>query len=164
VSKTKPLGRQLVTITNTGNAQATFDFAFDGDLGSDTATTIARTSSGDSAVTGGDRWATSCQDDEDDGCANQETVSRDPELAHNWERKGKKEDGADEVLLADDGDFDVTFEDVRLGPGRSKSYVLIVQMARKIGTANKQVKAVEDGPRHLFGGLSKKERKRIQNW
>ena len=165
VSKTKPLGRQLVTIRNTGNTPATFDFAFDGDLGSDSSTSVARSSSGNSSVNAGDLWATSCEDAGADGCANQDVISRDPEIAHNWERKGKKRDSADEVVLADgDGDFDVAFDDVRLKPGKSKSFMLIVQLARNIKAANKLVKQVADGPRYLFAGLSKKERKRIQNW
>jgi hypothetical protein len=166
VSKNKPLGRQLVTVTNTGDTQATFDLSFDGDLGSDSSTKVAKSSSGNSTVNAADVWATSCEEDgEDEGCATADTVSRDPELAHNWERKGKKEDSADDVqLVEDDGDFDVVFEDVKLGSGKRKSFMLIVQMARNIGTANKLVKRVEDGPKYVFAGLSKKERKRVQNW
>jgi hypothetical protein len=165
-SKTKPLGRQLVTITNTGDTQVEFDFTFDGNLGSDMATVVSKSSSGNNTVNAADRWATTCEEDsEDEGCAAADAVNRDPELAHNWQRKGKKEDSADAIDLAtDDEEFDVTFEDVKLGPGKSKSYMLIVQMARKIATANKLVKQVEDGPRYVFAGLSKNERRRIQNW
>jgi hypothetical protein len=165
VPRNRAFGRQLVTLTNTGDTALTFEFAFNGDLGSDDFTVVAKTSSGNNTVNGADRWATSCEDGDADGCATSDDVGRDPELAHNWERKGKKEESADDVLLANgDSEFDVTFENVKLKPGQSKSFVEIVQMCRSIGAANKAVKAVEDGPGYLFAGLSKKERKRIQNW
>lgn len=164
VAKNRPFGRQLVTIRNTGSSAVTFDFGFDGNLGSDTATTIGRSSSGNGTVDAGDVWATSCEDAEVDGCANQTVVNRDPEIAHSWERKGRKRESADEVVLDAASDFDVTFEDVRLRPGQSKSFMQIVHLAHNIRVANRLAKKVERGPKYLFAGLSKKERRRIQNW
>lgn len=165
VSKDRALGRQLVTLKNTGSSNATVEFTFDGDLGSDTLARVARSSSGDAGVNDSDVWATSCEDAEADGCANQEDLGRDAELAHNWERKGNKQDSADFVFLTNgDSGFNVRFDDVKLKPGQSKSFVEIVQMARTIGEANKAVKRIEDGPGYLFAGLNGKERGRIQNW
>ena len=165
VPKDRALGRQLVTLKNTGASNATVDFRFDGDLGSDNYNRVAKSSSGDASVDDGDVWATSCEDVEADGCADQADLGRDAELAHNWERKGNKQDSADVVALANgSSNLDVTFEDVKLKPGQSKSFVEIVQMARTIGEANKAVKRVEDGPGYLFAGLSDKERGLIQNW
>jgi hypothetical protein len=120
LGRTKPFGRQLVFVKNTSTAPVTIDFLFDGDLGSDSDTNVDRSSSGDQTVDGADIWATSCEDVDADGCLDTKGEKfRDPELAHNWERKGKKPKSADQVVLADgNGDFNVSFLASRSAPAR----------------------------------------------
>jgi hypothetical protein len=120
LGRTKPFGRQLVFVKNTSAAPTTIAFLFDGDLGSDSDTNVDRSSSGDQTVDGADVWATSCEDLDADGCLDTKGEKfRDPELAHNWERKGKKPKSADQVVLADgNGDFNVSFLASRSAPAR----------------------------------------------
>jgi hypothetical protein len=166
VSGKRPLGRQLVSIRNTGNSPVTFDFGWDGDLGSDSDTNVANTSSGDALVAANDRWATSCDDTDADGCGNVAGEAfRDLEVASNWERKGQKKESADVVVLADgDSNFDVTFEDITLQPGKTKVFMEIVHVAKTIKSANRAARKTEGGPGFAFAGLKQKTINRIQNW
>jgi hypothetical protein len=161
-------GRVYVSLTNTTGAPVTFDFRFDGNLGSDTNTNVARTSNGDGIVQPADRWATSCEDQDADGCAATDgnDVDRDPELAHNWEGK-QAEDSADTIDLADGADtYDVTFEDVTIGSNKTKAYMEVVTLNPTIGTANKAANQVDDRPGRsgVFAGLSDEQKTRLRNW
>lgn len=169
VDKKKPWGRHYVSLRNPTNAPITVDFEWDGDLGSDSGAANARTSSGDAVVNGADRWATTCEDGDTDGCANvADEADRDPELAHNWEGKGRKKHSADTVVDPEDtsGDFDVEFDDVRVGAGKTIAFMQIVSLTPTIKAANKIAPKIDRNPAKygVFRALSKKERKRLQNW
>jgi hypothetical protein len=164
----KPFGRQLVSFKNTSGTPTVADLKFDGDLGSDSNTKVAASSAGAVAVTPRDSWATSCEDGDDDGCANVKgELIRDPELAHNWQRRGSAEEKADVIVLANGASgFDVTFEDVEIEPGRTVSLMEVVSIHRRIGSANDTAAKIVKDPAGfgVFRGLSKTQRKRILNW
>jgi hypothetical protein len=164
----KPFGRQLITLKNPTGSPLTFDLKLDGDLGSDSDTIIGTSSSGNKVVDSTDLWATSCDDYNADGCGvTTAEPYRDPELAHNWERQGKKPDSADEVVLADgDSNFDVFFNGVTINPGKTVSYMDFVTLALNIKTANKVAKSAAKDPEGYgaFKGIPKSQRGRIRNW
>jgi hypothetical protein len=162
----RAVGRQYVTIRNNGDAPVTVDFGWQGDLGSDSGTNVDRTSSGDGVVDTSDRWATSCEDPGDDGCVDVGGESdRDPELAHNWERDGGERDSAEVIDLEDgNGNYDVTFEDVTIGPGQSAAYMEIVSLRRGIFKAREAAREAGAAPSYVFAGLSNGERSRLRNW
>jgi hypothetical protein len=166
VGDNRALGRQYVKIKNTGDAPVTVDFGWDGDLGSDSDTEVDRTSSGDDVVDPSDRWATSCEDPDNDGCENVASeTNRDPELAHNWERDGGDRDSAETIDLQDgSSSFDVAFEDVRIGAGQSAAYMEIVSLRRGIFKAREAAREAGAAPSYVFAGLSDGERSRLRNW
>jgi hypothetical protein len=170
VDDKRPFGRQYLTITNNTAVTALLDIGWDGDLGSDNLTNVDKTSSGnaiaDARARGGvdDRWATSCEDTGDPGCKQQNRF-RDPELAHNWEGKGQKPQSADVVVFADgDSDFDVTFEDVAVGAGKTIALMEVVTLARNIKDARDAADQVDGAPGFIFAGLSNQQKQRIKNW
>jgi hypothetical protein len=177
VGDNRALGRQYVKIKNTGDAPVTFDFGFDGELGSDGDTEVDRTSSGDGVVDTRDRWATSCEDQDDDGCASKAgEPDRDPELAHNWERDGGDRDSAETIELEDGSDtscsgtpecgdnYDVTFEDVTIGPGQSAAYMEIVSLRRGTFKAREAAREAGAAPSYVFAELSSRQRTLLRNW
>lgn len=168
VSRRTPLGRQFVSLRNTTGAPLTIDFAWDGDLGSDSSTAVHRTSSGDQTADAVDRWAVTCEDDDSNGCVNvTDDSDRDPELANHWEGKGQKRHSADLVTLADGaGNFDVEFSDVTIGAGKTVTFLQVVRLAPTIGVANRAARAIDKSAKKagVFAKLSKRELKRLQNW
>lgn len=162
------IGRQFVSLKNPGGVSVTFNFTFNGDLGSDDVTNVALTSNGNSTVEGADRWATSCEDAEVDGCGNVggDDVDRDPELAHNWEGKDAP-DGGDSIELNDgDGEFDVDFLGVTIKPGKTKAFMEVVSLSTTLHAANDAAKRIDRNPdrARIFQGLSDKQRNRLRNW
>jgi hypothetical protein len=166
VSKRKPLGRQLVSLRNLTDSPLTIEFAWDGEVGAFTPG-IGATSNGNATMDAADRWATSCDDDDDDGCANTAgEAGRGPDLAHNWEGKGGKH-SADTVLDLDDGDeLRFQFDDVKIGAGKTVTFMQIVSLARSVKSANKAARAIDKNPKRAgaFAKLSKREVQRLQNW
>lgn len=169
-SRGKSFARLLVTLRNTDNAPKTVSFAWDGDLGSDSSTRVHTTSSGDTAMTVADRWAVSCEDWADNGCG---TVSgdefgHDPEIAHNWERKGKKKHSADTVLdvQAFGGSVRFQYDNVTIGAGKSIAFMHVVSLAPTAKRAVRLARAIDRNPAKVgvYAGISKRERKKLQNW
>jgi hypothetical protein len=165
----KPFGRQLVLLRNTAGGPITFDFEFDWDLGSDSATNVDRISSGNGIAAANDVWATSCEDANTNGCATVQNGERfrDPELAHNWERKGKKPDSADAIALADtSSDIDVEFDDVTVPAGKTFAYMEVVSLGRTIKAVRKAAPRIAKNPKDygVFKGLTKAERRALRNW
>jgi hypothetical protein len=165
----RPFGRQYFSIKNTTAGPIVIDIGFmNGNFGSDSNTEIDRTSSGDGTVTPADSWATSCEDNDLDGCTNVvgEAV-RDPELAHTWERASGAEQNADVISLADGSDsFEVEFDDVPIPAGKTIALMGIVTLALDITDARKAAARAANNPADagVFRGLSKKERKRLVNF
>ncbi|MSO41669.1 MAG: hypothetical protein EXQ70_07250 [Solirubrobacterales bacterium] len=161
-------GRQLAILKNPTAAPVTIDFGWDGNLGSDGDTIVDRSSSGNATADAADRWATSCDDGDADGCANVAgEARRDPELAHNWEAKSGKSDSADAVVLASgDGNFDVSFTGVTIQPGQTVAYMEIVTLAQNVQLARSVAQRADSKPGKygVFRGLSKKEQKQLRNW
>jgi hypothetical protein len=169
VSNRRSFGRQFVSLRNPGDSPITIDFAWDGDLGSNGSTVVGPTSSGDSSMNQGDRWGTTCEDDDGDGCANVAGEGdRDPEIAHNWEGKGAKGNGADLVFDPEltEADLFFEFQNVTIGAGETVTFMQVVSIATTIKAAGKAARAIDKNPQRygVFAGLSKQERKRLQNW
>lgn len=169
IGQRKPFGRQFVSLRNPGPGPVTMDFAWDGDLGSNGSTVVGTSTSNDSSMNQGDRWGSTCEDDDSDGCGDAAgESSRDPELAHNWEGKGKKKHSADLVFDPElnDGDVLFQFDDVTIGAGKTVTFMQIVSLATSIKAANRAARAIDRKPTRygVFAGLSKQERKRLQNW
>jgi hypothetical protein len=164
----KPFGRQLFILKNTSGSDQTFDFQFDGDLGSDSLTNVDKSSSGNGSVNQHDIWATSCDDIDSDGCVNTKGEQfRDPELAHNWQGKGNVKEKADDVALVDgDGNIDVDFDDVKVKDGKTVALMEIVSLHPTIKPARSTAAKIAHDPQGygVFNGLTKKQRGEILNW
>ena len=168
VSGKHPFGRVYVAIKNTDTSPVTLDFKFDGDLGADSDAVEDRSSAGGNGMTAGDRWVTTCEDGDDDGCSNTKNERvRDPEIAHNWEGKDGSE-SVDDVGApeAQGGDLDVTFENVSIPAGKTIAFMQVATLATKIKGARKAADAIDKNPQGygVFDGLSDKEKSRIKNW
>lgn len=167
-AKNRAMGRTLLKIRNAGAAAIEVDLLSDGDLGADDAANVDKSSSGNATANESDVWATSCEDPDSDGCANVAGEQlRDPELAHIWERKGAKRESADIVTLADGaGNFDVGFNDVTIGAGKTVSLMLIGTLHPKLKPARKAAAQIAKNPEDngVFAGLSRQEQRQILNW
>lgn len=164
----RPVARTLVLLTNRGVSQRDIQFAYDGGPGSDGATRIGATSNGNRTAEAGDAWATTCEDQEGDGCA--KTVGldrdRDPELAHNWQRDAADVDGADVFELADGlDDYDVRFY-LTIDPGETVAYMDAETLAPTIGRADRFARHAGLHPAKvgLFNAISARERGELRNW
>jgi hypothetical protein len=169
VDRRRTLARQLDTIRNTGASRVTVDLEWVFQLGSDAETIVAASSSGDANVNGADRWGTSCEDLDADGCADvADEEFRDPEIALNWERQRGRHDSADSVVYEDanDGIPTVGFENVRIKAGKTVSYMQITSLAFTPAGARRTAGAIGRDPQGfgLFRGLRDQERARIRNW
>jgi hypothetical protein len=102
-----------------------------------------------------------CEDAGGDGCVKQEDEFRDLELAHNWARPGKKPESADLVSIDSDASS-VSFDDVTIRPGKTVAFMQVVTLAPNIGSARKD--KVSKGPKEIFKGLTKAERRALVNW
>jgi hypothetical protein len=168
VSGRAALGRLFVSLRNTTAGPLTVEFAWDGNLGAGDPV-VGATSSGDQSMNQDDRWGTSCDDEDLDGCSNVAgETERDPELSFNWEGKGSKKHSADIVEdpeLTDD-DVRFQFDDVTIGAGKTVTFLNVTTLAPKIRAANKAARAIDRNPKEagVFAKLSKKELKRLQNW
>jgi hypothetical protein len=169
VDPKRPFARLFTTLKNTGGGPTTVDFGLLGNnLGSDSNTRIARSSSGDATVTAGDSWATTCEDLKGNGCTNVKGERvRDPEIAHNWERQGNKQEGADVVTFANgDDDTEVVFQGVTIPAGRTVAFMDILTLSRNIKRANSaaDLTARKPGKAGAFRELSKTRRNQLLNW
>jgi hypothetical protein len=165
------MARQFVSLRNPSGSPVTIDFSWSGDLGSDEITAVGTSTSGDISMNQGDRWGTSCEDDEGDGCGNisgDDDVSRDPELAHNWEGKGVGAGSADLVFDPElnDGEVFFGFATTSIGAGKTVTFMQLVSLAPTIRSANRAAKAIDRNPARAgaFDRLSKRERRRLVNW
>jgi hypothetical protein len=165
----RPVARTLVLLTNPGTSPVTIEFSFDGEPGSDSATRVGTTSNGNATVETADAWATTCEDQQNDGCAGTAgaDVDRDPELVHNWERQGPKPDSADlfEVATGFD-DYDVRWLYVTIDPGKTAAFMDVETMAPTIARANRFARRAARHPNDvgLFNGMSTLERRELRNW
>ena len=169
VDPRRPFGRLLTTLKNTGGAPATVAFGLLGNnLGSDTDTRVARSSSGDATATANDTWATTCEDLKGNGCTKVRGEGvRDPEIAHNWERQGHKQEGADVVTFTNDQDHtEVVFNGVTIPAGKTVAFMEILTLTRTIKQANSAGNLTARKPRRAgaFRGLSDTLRKELLNW
>jgi hypothetical protein len=168
VDRRRAFARQLDTIRNTGNSRVTVDLQWVFQLGSDAETIVAGSSSGNASVNGADRWGTSCEDLDADGCADvAEEEFRDPEIALNWERPRGPHDSADSVVYEDANESPtVGFANVRVKAGKSVSYLQITSLAFTPGAARRAARAIGRDPQGLgvFRDISDRERARIRNW
>lgn len=168
VDRRRMFARQLDTIRNTSNSRVTVDFEWVFQLGSDADTIVAASSSGDANVNAADRWGASCEDLDADGCADvADEEFRDPELALNWERQRGPHDSADSVVYEDANEAaTVGFEDVRIKPGKTVTYLQTTSLAFTPRAARRQARAIGRDPQGLgvFRGLSTRERARNSNW
>jgi hypothetical protein len=167
VDRRKPFARALATIENIGASPITFAFTWQGSFGSDSATAVDRTSSGNGVMANNDRWATSCEDVEVDGCVKQDDIVRDPELAHNWEGRGASV-SADTVgdLEVGAGNNQLTFGGVELGPDQKITFIQVVSLGKNIKQVRRASAAIDAHPGRygIFAGMSKAERRRLANW
>ena len=166
ISPRKPFARVLLTVRNTGNTETAVIYGFTGDMGSDTDTTISRTSSGDRTATQNDRWLVSCEDLDSDGCGDTagEQV-RDPEVVQVFQ--GRNNGQLDAITFADgDEDWTADYAGILVGPGEAKSVMYVVGMAATPGKAVRIAKAIDRDPAGygIFKGMSKNERKFTRNF
>ena len=161
--------RTLIVLTNPGQSLEEIQYAIDADPGSDDATRIGTTSNGNRSVETTDAWATTCEDQQGDGCAGTggADADRDPELAHIWERQGPRRESVDVLELADGlDDYDARFIHVLIDPGETIAFMDIEMMAPTIGGANRFARRAAAHPRRsgLFDGMSHRERSELVNW
>jgi hypothetical protein len=170
VDKRKSFGRQLAVLTNPANSPVTFDFTWEGGgVGSGSSTTVATTSSGDISMNQGDRWGVSCDDPDGDGCGDTEgEFDRAPEIAHVFEGKGSKKHSADLVFDPEltDGALHFGFDDVTVGPNKTVTFMQIVVLGRSVKSARQAAKAIDKNAEKygVFKGMSRSEKRKIQNW
>ena len=167
VDPKQPFGRMFYSVRNLTAAPITVDIDLNGDLGSDSDTDVDRTSSGDSTAAANDIWATSCEDIDDDGCANVAGEAiRDPEIAQNWEHPSGSESIDDITFADDDGNVSLDYDDVEIGPGKTVAFMHVVTIGTRIRSVRKAAARIAAKPSKagVFRGLSKKERKRLVNW
>ena len=136
--------RQTVLFTNTSLSPVTYDVWFDGDLGSDSETTILATSSGDTEVDATDLWARSW-DGGDDG---------DPYLGFVWGDGLLPIDNDPDYADGDD-EINLRFGAVTLDAGETVSLVFFYVQ----GWTDAQVADVMDGlyddaPKAFYTGLT----------
>jgi hypothetical protein len=166
VSPRKPFGRILFTLRNTGDTDTAAIFSVGGNLGADSGMRVARSSSGDATVNTNDRWAVSCEDNDDDGCADVAGEGlRDPELAHILQARGANQ--LDAIALeTDTDDVEATYQGIIVEAGKTKSVMYIVHLARTVKAAVKAAKAIDRNPARygVFQGMSKNERKLTRNF
>lgn len=169
VAPRKRFGRQFVAVTNTAGAPVTIDFAWHGNLGADSDTVVGATSSGDISMNQGDRWGTTCDDPDADGCGDVEAeAERRPEIAQNFEGKGSKPHSADLVFDPElnGGETFIEFQDVTIAAGKTVTFMQVVSVALSPKAARQAAKAIDENPARygVFAGLSEKEKNRLQNW
>jgi hypothetical protein len=165
----RPFARLFTTLKNTSGVPLLVDFGWDGDnLGSDTDTRVGRTSSGDATATASDTWATTCEDLKANGCKTTKAERvHDPEIAHNWERQGKKRESADVVTFTNGEDnTEVVYQGVTIPPGKTVGFMEILTLARTIKQANSAANLTAKKPAKAgaFRGLSKTQRNKLLNW
>lgn len=165
----RAFARTLILLTNPGPGPADIQYSIDANPGSDAATRIGTTSSGDRIVDTADAWATTCEDEQNDGCAGTggADANRDPELALIWERQGQKPDSADLFELADGlDDYDARFNNVHIDPGETVAFMDIEMLAPTIARADRFAHRAATHPRRLglFDGMTTRARSELRNW
>ena len=165
----RAFARALILLRNPGPSPAEIEYAIDADPGSDDATRIGTTSSGDRTVDAADAWATTCEDQQNDGCAGTggADADRDPELAHIWQRQGPRPESADDFELATGlDDYDVRWIHVQIAAGETIGFMDVEMMAPTIARANRFARraAVHPWRLGLFRGMSARERRELSNW
>jgi hypothetical protein len=168
VDQRRPFGRQLVMLKSTANVAETYSISIQGDLGSDSETKVARSSSGNATVNAGDAWATTCEDLDGDGCGDAKGEPfRSPELVHSWQRQGKAREKADVVSLVSTSEgFETEFLEVKVGAGKTVALLHVVSLHKNIKRANEAAAKIGKDPAGygVFRGLNDTQRKRILNW
>jgi hypothetical protein len=162
----RPFARSLLILHNPTAAPIEFDLLYDNTTGAGDESKLDRSSNAPKEVSPADIWATSCDDPDDDGCTNSKGEKlRSPELAFNWEVRGGSHEGADDAVFSGEN-LTVSFEDVTIGPGKTKSFLQLVTMSLNAKGARRaaDLAARNPGSYGVFRGLSKKERKRVVNW
>ncbi len=136
--------RQTVLFTNTSGSPVTYDLWFDGDLGSDSDTTILATSSGDTEVDATDLWARSW-DGGDDG---------DPHLGFVW-GDGLLPISNDPEYGDGDDDLDFQFAAVTLDAGETVALVFFyVQGWTEAIVTDVMDGLYDDAPLTFYTGLT----------
>lgn len=148
--------RLLITLKNTTRKSLARTVEFGSDMGSDSSTTIATTSSGNKKFTTADRWVISADD-----LAN----PSDPVVTQVYGGPG----GAGLTAATHPSD-DVELFTAKMRvkvPGRSTRHLMLfINLDPVVGDAKKAVKAFNDAnlSASLLSGISKATRKKVLNW
>lgn len=161
--------RFLETFRNAGTSPITFDFAFFGDVESDSDTEVARTSSGDRMFSNDDIWAVTFEPQD------QSVEPDSPDVGFNAGYDGpgvrdraerfKRQDPYDGSPPDEfDDDHDAEYDSITLQPGETFVYMHAVNpyLIGEDSVAGTAFLATE--PEQMLAGMSADERNQLRNW
>jgi len=163
-----PFGRMVTFLRNPSAAPITVNLTFEGNLGSDSDTTILATSSGDNTLAepNNDVWAVS---------ADSTTAPSDPPLAHVWDSAFTTGvlDRADHIYGTSTGTTPwangqdyvrALYDNVIVPAGATIAYMQIEAQRNSIADAQAAAPALAAQPLEVFADLNDTELNELQNW
>jgi Thrombospondin type 3 repeat len=148
-------GRILDIVSNPTAAPITARLEFDGNYGTDSATVVVATSSGDTVVGVGDAWAVVDESDFEES-----------KVASLWDSTlaaDKGDEFPDGPALGDD-DAAVVYDDVTIGPGETVIYMHVEHISDSRAGAQQFADAYGAGSEQFYAGMSAAERSQLRNW
>jgi hypothetical protein len=161
-----PFARFLNVLSNTGTTPVTVSVNMSGfvgssgnfgDLGSDSDTTVASTSSGDAIATATDNWAATW-----DGSLSGGVPDGDPALGHVWNGAASQGDHLD--TISSDEKFNLIFTPVTVQPGQTLIYMQLETMQADPQTAAAKASALSAEPNEIYAGMSAADASAVQNF
>jgi hypothetical protein len=159
--------RWLDTFMNTTGAAITFIARWGGNLGSDSLTTVAGTSSGDAVITAADNWANTVE-------STLGPAAADPPVTNMWdgaspppqraEKAGRFDPGATGYATWPTIDREGAEYTVTLQPGETKRFMHVLALRLSQAEQSAASAALAAEPNDVFAGLSADENATIQNW
>jgi hypothetical protein len=159
--------RWLDTFTNTTGAPITFIARWGGNLGSDSATTVAGTSSGDAVMTEADNWVNTFE--------SPLSATSDPLVTNMWdgsassprqraEKAGRFRPSTPGYATSATTDYEGAEYTVTLQPGETKRFMHVLALRLNSVEQWAASAALAAEPNDLFVGLSADELATLQNW
>ncbi|QLA20092.1 beta strand repeat-containing protein [Desulfolutivibrio sulfoxidireducens] len=142
--------RYLEIVTNTGSTATTFNLAVSTNMGSDSATTVVTTESGDTTLNTADRYLIT---DDTDG-------SSDPTVAHVFYGAG----GTAPSSLSISGDTVSFGYNLSLAAGETKIVMHLASQNANRATAQTTAQWLDSNPSAIYAGMSATERSQVVNF